>query len=526
MVLLSVLSDEFSGLTAHALSGCSPPNFSAPASFPTGQNTEFVAVGDFNKDGRQDLVVANSYFFASDVSLLLGDGSGGFGAAKHFPVGREPVFVVAGDFNDDQNLDFATANSYFDRTPQGTVSVRLGDGKGDFGPVINFPTGAIPSSLATGDFNNDGRLDLAVGNEGSAIINEGPFIVYPGGVSVLLGDGMGGFSQPHTSDFGQLAVKSIAAGDLNGDGNLDLVAGLIPAPFSSGLSRRMSILIGDGTGKLTVTQNIAMTTAPVCVLFGDFNHDGKLDLVNVDDFSTGDHDTITIRLGNGTGTFGSATSFPVAANPKFAAAGDVNLDGNLDLVVANGNVYVTLGDGNGGFGAPTKYVSFFNRVAIGDLNNDGKLDLALTLAGTVDGTQTNVAVLLNTCDAPQLLGLEVSNRAVALDSVTMVRDPFQFTPTTDFSSDRRTRIMLFALNVNLQPGEDAASVTVRAENSQHAIFSVPAEYVGEVPNFSWMTQVNVRLPDELANGGDILMSVTYHGVESNKVLVTITPPAN
>lgn len=95
-----------------------------------------------------------------------------------------------------------------------------------------------------------------------------------------------------------------------------------------------------------------------------------------------------------------------------------------------------------------------------------------------------------------------------------------------FSLDHRTRIMLFALNIDLPPGEDAASVTVRAENSQHAIFSVPAEYVGKVPNFSWLTQVNVRLPDELVNGGDVSTSLIYHGVESNKVLITIKPPAN
>jgi uncharacterized protein (TIGR03437 family) len=143
------------------------------------------------------------------------------------------------------------------------------------------------------------------------------------------------------------------------------------------------------------------------------------------------------------------------------------------------------------------------------------LDLALILANTVDGAQSSVSILLNSCNAPQLVALEKS-RAVALDSVTMVRDPFAFTSTTNFSSDQRTRIMLFAINVDLQPGETAASVVVRAENSQHAIFSVPVEYVGKVPNFSWLTQVNVRLPDELANGGDVSMSLINHGLESNR----------
>jgi hypothetical protein len=278
----------------------------------------------------------------------------------------------------------------------------------------------------------------------------------------------------------------------------------------------MLILIGNGAGKFTVTEDIAVTSSPVCVLFGDFNHDGKLDLVNVDDFSAEEHDTITIRLGDGTGTFGSPTSFHIAASPKFAVAADVDMDGNLDLVRRKRERIRYPRRRKRRFRPTNAYVSGFNRVATGDLNNDGKLDLALILANTVDGAQSSVSILLNSCNAPQLVALEKSNRAVALDSVTMVRDPFAFTSTTNFSSDQRTRIMLFAINVDLQPGETAASVVVRAENSQHAIFSVPVEYVGKVPNFSWLTQVNVRLPDELANGGDVSMSLINHGLESNR----------
>ena len=527
VVLLSIGSDRFSGHTAHAVSaGCSWPSFSAPMSFGAGLSSAFVAAGDFNNDGKQDLVVANREYFTSDVALLLGDGTGNFGTAKHFPVGREPVYVVAGDFNGDQNLDFATANSYVERaTPTlGTVSVRLGDGKGDFGPPINTVAGASPSSLATGDFNNDGRLDLAVGTVGFALINEGPFVVFSGGVSVLLGDGAGGFNQSQAPDFQKVSVASIATGDLNGDGKLDLALGLVPQPMVSGGSPHVMTMIGNGAGKFTIDQDFVITSAPISIVLGDFNHDGKLDLVNVDSKQGDFFKTITIRLGTGTGTFASPTSLPISSNPQFVAASDFNLDGNLDLVVANGRVYVTLGNGSGGFGLPTDQARFFDRGATGDFNNDGKPDLALLN----NGFATSVSIVLNTCGTPtppQLLASEQDNRGALVDSL-IVRDPFPFTSNTNFSSDQRTRIILFATNIELQPGEDATSVTVRMENSQHTIFSVPAEYLGKLPNFSYLTQINVRLPDELANGGDVSMSVVYQGMESNKVSITIKPPAN
>jgi FG-GAP-like repeat/FG-GAP repeat len=527
LVLFSLVSDRLSGHTAQALSaGCSWPSFSAPTSFGTGQDSRFVAAGDFNNDGKQDLVVANREYFSSDVSLLLGDGTGSFGTAKHFPVGREPVYVVVGDFNGDQNLDFATANSYVDRAHPmlGTVSVRLGDGKGDFGPAIDTPAGASLSSLATGDFNNDGRLDLAVGTAGYAIVNEGPFIVFSGGVSVLLGDGAGGFNQSQAPDFQNISVASIATGDLNGDGKLDLALGVVPQQMVSGGADHVMTMIGNGGGKFTIDQDFVIPGAPISVLLGDFNHDGKLDLVNVDSMQGEFFKTITIRLGTGTGSFASPNSLQIASNPKFVAAGDFNLDGNLDLAVTNGRVYVLLGDGSGGFGLPTDQARYFDRMATGDFNNDGKPDLALLNTGFAQ----SVSVVLNTCGTPtppQLFASEQDNRGAVVDSV-IVRDPFRFTSNTNFSSDQRTRIVLFATNIDLQPGEDAASVTVRMENSQHAIFSVPAESVGKIPTFSYFTQINVRLPDELANGGDVSMSVIYHGLESNKVSITIKPPAN
>jgi hypothetical protein len=126
--------------------------------------------------------------------------------------------------------------------------------------------------------------------------------------------------------------------------------------------------------------------------------------------------------------------------------------------------------------------------------------------------------------APILLFDENSNRGLALDTVTLLRDPFPVFTLHNLSADGRTRIMLFAMNVDLQPGEDFSIVTAEAEDSQQTIYPLLVEYVGPVPNLNWLTQVNVRLPDNIANAGNVLVSIKLRGVQSNKVLVSIRPP--
>jgi uncharacterized protein (TIGR03437 family) len=120
---------------------------------------------------------------------------------------------------------------------------------------------------------------------------------------------------------------------------------------------------------------------------------------------------------------------------------------------------------------------------------------------------------------PALLTEENTDRAIALDSVTFMRDPFPLTTPSNFSLDQRTRIMLFAIGLELMPGEDASVVTAQAEDAEHRIYPLTIEYVGVVPNFDWLTQVNVRLPDGLANVGDVRVSVSLRGAASNKVVI-------
>jgi lysophospholipase L1-like esterase len=123
--------------------------------------------------------------------------------------------------------------------------------------------------------------------------------------------------------------------------------------------------------------------------------------------------------------------------------------------------------------------------------------------------------------APVLLTEENSNRAVALDSVTMLRDPFPVQTTSNFSPDQRTRVILFATNLELLSGEDASAVTVQAEDSQHRIHHLMVENVLRVPNLDQVTQVTVKLPDELTRAGDVSVSISLRGALSNKATISI-----
>jgi hypothetical protein len=289
-----------------------------------GANPIAVAVGDFNGDGNQDLAVAN---LGGGVTVLLGNGSGGFtvSTGSPFAAGMEPEAVAVGDFNGDGIQDLAIANS-----GSSNLTVLLGNGSGGFAAATGSPfaVGAHADSVAVGDFNGDGIQDLAVANglDNSA--------------TVLLGNGSGGFATASGSPFAAGTYPlSVAVGDFNGDGIQDLAV----ASQSSG---NVTVLLGNGSGGFAPAPGspFAVQGNPGSVAVGDFNGDGIQDLATANQNA----DTLTVLLGNGSGGFSAIPDSPLAAGtlPGAIVVADFNGDGIEDLAVSNyasGNVTVLLG---------------------------------------------------------------------------------------------------------------------------------------------------------------------------------------
>ncbi len=293
-------------------------------------------MGDVSGDGKIDLATADDF----GISILRGDGAGGFappdnislpgqfpaGYTGTYPVDQSPLSVATGDFNGDGSLDLVVT---------GSTSFRQKGGPSYYGDyyyqvdntyvnvLLSNGSGGFNSAV-TRPLNTLSADSLAVGRF-NADASDDLAIVYADllSVDVLLSDGFGGFSSSYYIPTG--SPWSVAAGDLNGDGKTDLVA---PNRFGNDVS----VLLGDGLGGFSF-QSFAVGTGPTSVVLGDFNHDTKLDIATAN-FTSND---VSVLSGRGNGTFSAAVNSAAVPGAYSIAAGDFNGDGWLDAATGNVN---------------------------------------------------------------------------------------------------------------------------------------------------------------------------------------------
>ena len=374
------------------LFGYGDGTFADPAAFSTGplSSPYSIGVADFNSDNQLDVVIANQQ--NNNIKVFNSYTTATFASEVTFPTSKnsssinvffistgsqsDPVSLVISDFNNDNQLDIAVAN--FETS---TVAVLLGSKNGRYSSPTFYSTGddSHPFSIIVADFNNDDQLDLAVAN------------VDTHNVGIFLGYGDGEFSPQITYFTGTDSLPAcVAAGDFNKDGWLDIAV-------ANNVVDNIGILLGNGKGEFSLQTTCFTGTgsSPSSIAIDDFNADGQLDMA-VANFGT---NNIDIFLGYGNGTFSPQTTYDTGtdSNPISIVSGDLNNDGILDLVVANigsNNVGVFLGYGSGEFSSQTAYFtgtdSYPISVAVGDVNNDGLLDI-----GVANFHKNAVGIFLN-----------------------------------------------------------------------------------------------------------------------------------
>jgi hypothetical protein len=443
----------------------------------TGFNPTSLATTLFTSSGHRDLVVAgtNPANGAGSVAVLLGNGDGTFTQANPqlITVGNTPVFVVTGDFNGDGFQDIAVANKVDD-----TISIILGNGDGTFKAPLTFglATGFQPTALAIGQFTNSGHTDLAVTEIPSVSNNNGS-------LQVFLGNGDGTFNQAPQSPYqvGNTPL-SVATGDFNQDGVLDLVVANSGAPS-------------------TATNGASVTGNSVSILLGNAN---------------------PTEINTGNGTFGAPTSYPAGNGPSSIAVADYDQDGSADLAVADqldNAVTVLLNAGNNLFTALPELPVGDAPVSIvsADFNGDGRPDSA-----TADNAAAEATVILN---STALFGSGLSSVGTPFPGVQYLDVGLKVKATPRMHPDGDVTLKLAfeissvtSQSFNAIPVISSESVeqTVRLKNNQTAILAGfrQAQLMGAITGNPGIADVpGVGLFDQNQN----------NQVQSTELLIMVTP---
>jgi hypothetical protein len=335
---------------------------------------ELIVAGDFNQDGMLDLAVNVAGF--DNIAIFNGDGQGGFTLKRHIQTDTLPKGLAAADINGDGHLDLVSINEW-----GYNIRLDLGDGLGGFISANELNGDGDPTRIRVVDLNNDGKLDL-IANAPS----EGNMLIY-------FGDGNGGFSDHATEIEGLTNDYSFAVGDLNHDGNLDLA--VIEFVGKGPTGTRVEIYLGDGAGNFAEKSRITVGQKAADIILGDMDHDGNLDLIVGGAGPQNDTGLfISTYLGDGTGNFTQKQVIDLGAGTIEGEMGlaDFNEDGNLDVafpitsnqtVTQSTTVLLFPGDGTGGLmtGQPITVGQNPHTALAADFNLDGHMDLAVTNRG-------------------------------------------------------------------------------------------------------------------------------------------------
>jgi hypothetical protein len=321
-----------------------------------------VTVADFNGDGNLDIASCSQYT-SSKIEVRFGRGDGTFGSATDYAMGPS-YFLTSADFDNDGDLDLVVGNG-------GQLVVLRNNGSGVFTALRSFRTGDDVRTIVPADINGDGNLDVVVACASS------------GAVFVHNGQGDCTFSPSGGSFFSVNVPVGVAVGDVDGDGDLDYVT-------AGAQSNRAFVRLNDGTGAFTSGATLTVGFQPNGIALGDLNGDGALDVVTANENSS--NVSVLLNTNAGTGAFQTATTLNAGSDPTDVKLGDVDGDGDLDLVVGGYSHDVRLNNGSGVFSAGPLISPGAYYVALADVNNDGTLDL---VSGSGDSLSGTIRVCLN-----------------------------------------------------------------------------------------------------------------------------------